>query len=94
MYRLTAEMPYDELLQWLAYFEQRPIGWREDDRTMKLLQVQGVKEKPQAIFATLEPIYNPPQAKALEGTVSVASLKKSAFFQQMVSAHGGVKLAL
>jgi hypothetical protein len=56
VYLLLEEMPYHELRCWLEFFERRPIGWREDNRTSILLQAWGVKEKPEKIFRSLEVI--------------------------------------
>lgn len=79
-------MTYEELLGWFSYFEQRPYGWREDDRAMKYLQTQGVKEKPWMIFSSLGPIYNP--VKEDKG-FDAKSFINSSFFSQMLSADGG-----
>jgi len=79
-------MTYEELLGWFAYLERRPVGWREDDRTMKYLQTQGVKEKPWEIFPSLNPIYN--HVKEDTG-FNVAAFKSSGFFQQIARATGG-----
>lgn len=84
VYRIENEMPYTEFLEWVAYFEERPVGWRDDDRTMKLLQVQGVKAEPHQVFTSLRPIYT----KAEEAS-HLASLKGSRIFQLMSSASGG-----
>ncbi len=73
-------MPYEELLGWYNYFERRPVGWRSDDRTAKLLQVQGVKQKPSEIFSSLITIYNSSKPKKDKG------LNKSLLFQKMLSA--------
>jgi hypothetical protein len=56
VYILMEEMPYHELRCWLEFFEKRPIGWREDNRTSMLLQAFGVKERPEKIFRSLEVI--------------------------------------
>lgn len=88
------DMPYDELLGWFDYFERRPEGWRADDRASKLLQAQGVKEKPYKLFASLDAIYNPKSAKKAEGTLDVNSLKRSSLFQKMMSATGGAVIPL
>ena len=47
------EMPLRELLGWFNYFEQRPPGWREDQRTAMLLSAQGVKEPGHKLFPSL-----------------------------------------
>jgi hypothetical protein len=53
VYKLLDEMPYEELLEWGLYFQERPIGWREDQRTAMLLNAAGVKEKPHKLFSSL-----------------------------------------
>jgi len=93
VYKLVDEMPYEELLGWMAYFEKRPVDWRDDDRTYKLLQVQGVKEKPWKLFSTLNPIYNATN-KNTDGTLDPNNLKQSAMFTKMLLARNGDKLDL
>jgi len=88
-------MPYEELLGWISYFERRPVGWREDDRTYKLLAVQGVKENPGKLFHSLDVIYNTSSPTALkDGQIDSDSFKKSAMFARMLTAKGGDKLEL
>lgn len=90
VYELAEKMPYEEFIGWMLYFEKRPVDWRHDDRTFKILQTQGAKGKPQAYFATLGPIYEP---KVLEeGELDYQNLKNSSFFQKMMSAKNGEKL--
>ncbi len=89
VYRLLEEMPYDELQRWYAYLEKRPVGWREDDRTSKLLQAAGVKEKPWNLFPSLLRIYKPED----DGN-PMTSLKGSVMFANMMAAKGGDKLDL
>jgi hypothetical protein len=91
VHRLLDEMPYQELQGWFSYFEQRPYGWREDDRTHKLLQAQGVKEKAWMLFPSLNAIYNRP--KSSEG-LDVGRFKASMMFHKMLSAKGGDTLNL
>ena len=80
-------MSYEELCGWFSYLEQRPIDWRDDDRTSKLLQAQGVKESPTKLFPSLAAIYNKPKE-----SFDVNGLKSSALFQKMLSARGGDKI--
>ena len=87
VYKLLEEMPYEELQGWVSYFEQRPVGWRDDDRTAKLLQAQGVKEKPWKLFSTLDAIYN----RKTEG-FDVKGFKASSLFHKLLSAKGGDKV--
>ena len=75
-------MTYEELLGWFAYLEKRPVGWREDDRSFKLLQAQGVKAKPWGIFPSLDAIYN---RKGSDNPIN--SLKGSVMFQKMLLGH-------
>lgn len=86
-------MPYDEFLGWQAYFEKRPVGWRDDDRTFKLMQVQGVKQKAHELFPALGPIYNAPTKFNEDGT-NMSSLKGSQLMMKMLNAVGGDKLEL
>ena len=83
-------MSYEELLGWYDYFEKRPVGWREDDRTSKLLQAQGVKEKPWKLFPSLERIFK----KGRHADEDGAGIRASAFFKQMMNAVGGDKIPL
>jgi hypothetical protein len=50
------DMPYEEFTGWFKYFNQRPVGWREDNRTAMLLNAQGVKKKPHELFSSLAAI--------------------------------------
>lgn len=89
VYKLLQEMPHDELLCWIMYLEQRPIGWRDDDRTFKLLQAQGYKGKPGSVFTSLAKVYE--NQKPTEDNIK--GLKSSAFFEKLLSAKGGDKLS-
>jgi hypothetical protein len=95
VYKLVDEMPYDEFLGWLNYFEQRPFEWRADDRAAKLIQAQGVKEKPWNLFSSLDAIYNrKSKDKPEEGKFDAENFKRSGFFQKIASAIGGEALKL
>ncbi len=88
-------MPHDEMLKWFIYFQKRPVGWRDDDRTMKLLQAQGVKAKPQEIFPSLRSLLETSTTEKLEsGQVSGSNLKQSYLFQKLMTATGGDQLPL
>lgn len=86
-------MPYEEFLGWMNYLEKRPIDWRDDDRTYRYLQTQGVKEKPWKIFASLAPIYKPPEPSK-DGRLNSENLKNSYLFNKILSAKKGDKLDL
>ena len=85
-------MPYEEFSKWLEYFRRRPVDWRADDRVFKVLQTQGVKEKPWAIFSSLEPIYNTP--REVKDTIDESSFKRSFLFQKISTSVKGDQLTL
>jgi hypothetical protein len=87
VYKLMNEMPYEELSKWMQYLESRPVGWRDDDRTFKLLQAQGFKGKPGSVFISLAKIYN-----ATAKSDPLKGLGSSMIFSKMLSAKGGDKL--
>jgi len=94
VYKLVDEMPYEELLGWMAYFEKRPVDWRDDDRTFKFLQTQGVKAKPYEIFPSLKSIYNPTAKSVVseKGVINPTQFKGTSIFNKLLSARGGDKL--
>jgi hypothetical protein len=47
-------MPYLELIKWIDFFNKRPVGWREDQRTYLMLRSQGIKESAENLFPTLK----------------------------------------
>lgn len=77
-------MPYEELQDWLLYLEKRPLGWREDLRTFMLLRAQGLKDKPENVFASLRPIFAENNGEK--------SFSGSALFQKLLHARGGDRL--
>jgi hypothetical protein len=90
VHELMERMPYDEFLGWMAYFERRPVGWRDDERTMRLLQAQGVKQRPEEIFPSLAAVRESPPAAA--GVLDMRNFRSSVMFSKMISATGGDKL--
>lgn len=82
------QMPYDEFVGWTAYFEQRPLDWRNDLRAAYIMNSFGVKKSPQEIFPSLKPLFNATESKDF-----ATSLKASSMFQMMLSATGGDKIA-
>jgi hypothetical protein len=80
VYQILTEMPYDELIGWQVYLSQRPAGWREDQRTMLLMQAAGVKQKPEQIFNSLAVMKDAEAKKAAEGLVAMSSFKQSKVF--------------
>jgi hypothetical protein len=81
------EMSYEEFVGWEAYFEKRPIGWREDLRTFYNMKSNGLESKPDTIFPSLAVIMN-----NTPKSTPVSSLKSSALFGKLCNAVGGVKV--
>jgi hypothetical protein len=83
------EMPYDELIGWMAYLDERPIGWREDLRTYRFLQTQGAKEKPGAYFPSLAMLdrKSKPQVSP-DGEIRTVDLKSSGLWAMLQKAGG------
>lgn len=82
VHKMLKDMPHSEYIKWLAYFKQRPVGWREDQRAYLNLAAQGVKEPQEKIFPTL---------KALADNIpnEIKSLPKGNFLKKMLDARGG-----
>lgn len=83
-------MSYQEYALWLEYFDQRPIGWRDDDRTFKLLRAAGVKSNPEQLFSSLA-IMKEHRSKATTNPVPQAG---SFLHAMMMNAKGGDKLEI
>jgi hypothetical protein len=65
VYKIESEMPHKEFSNWMRFLNNRPVGWREDQRTFLLLKANGFKGKPTDLFPALKPIYD--QRTAAEG---------------------------
>jgi hypothetical protein len=89
VYKLSAEMPYEELLMWIAYFEKRPVDWRADSRTFKLLQAQGVKAAASEVFPSLQALAQTPVEESENIGKKVVN---SPMFALLASAKGGEAL--
>jgi hypothetical protein len=91
VYKLEQEMPYEELLAWFSYFEQRPPGWQDDDRTFKLMQtVGGYKGGPETVFPSLAAV----KKSSEKSKTPESTLKGSMLFAKMLGAVGGDKLEI
>jgi len=78
VYRMRDEMPYEEFLKWMSFFQKRPVGWREDQRVYMQLAAAGVKETPESLFPTLKALKDnmPAETKALpQGEVLSRQMK-------------------
>lgn len=83
VYQVENEMPYEEFLKWITYFNRNPPGWQDDHRAYMLLSAQGVKEKPENLFPSLraksinkEKQIKPDQAMPNDHLISLMSRAK------------------
>jgi hypothetical protein len=77
-------MPYEELLGWQHYLRVRPVGWRDDFRTVKIMQSFGFKGKGEDVFASLAALSKTPKIE----NGNAKGLKNSVFYQKMITAIG------
>lgn len=82
VYKLIAEMPYDELLGWMYYRSKRPIGWQEDNRAYLVMSAQGIKAKPEDVFPSLRAIK---MAQELKVVTHADALKNAPSFLSLLN---------
>ena len=93
VYKLMEEMPYEEFVNWFEYFRQRPVGWRDDERTFKLLQAQGVKAKPEEIFSSFATMRSTEKTSVSDdGSLNHSKFQNSGMLSQLLGAKGGEKI--
>ena len=85
VYQIENEMPYTELLKWVAFFNSRPIGWREDQRTYLILRSFGFKGSPEDVFASLRHMKQNDTKKQKPDQ----ALPKGKFLEKMLKAVNG-----
>jgi hypothetical protein len=78
VYVIMENMPASELTKWKIFLDARPIGWREDNRTSMLLNVQGVNKAGPELFPTLAQLKDY-EAKRSDEEVMQQSLSRSVF---------------
>lgn len=78
-------MPYTELLKWISFFNSRPIGWREDQRTYLLLKSFGFKGSPESLFASLKQI----KQNQVHNQKPDQAVPKGKFLEKMLKAVNG-----
>jgi len=88
VYELLENMSWAEYNLWMDFFNQRPIGWREDDRTFKQLRAAGVKANAESLFTSLAIMKQHDQAREKTNVPSNGSF----MHMMMMSAKGGQKL--
>lgn len=66
------QIPYVELLSWFAFLEQRPIGWREDNRASVIAMSMGGSDKikPEDLFQSLKQLKKGAEEKDTSTTVA------------------------
>ena len=85
VYVILEQMPYEELRKWITFFQERPTGWREDQRTYLLMKAFGFKGKASDIFPTLRAMEQQRQSKIQAGH----AVPKGKFLENMLKAVGG-----
>lgn len=85
VYKLEAEMPHTEFMQWIEFFRRRPVGWRDDHRTSMIMNSMGVKEKGHNLFHSLKIINDRTEAEKAKGN----ALPSGKFLDMMKNAKGG-----
>ena len=79
-------MPYYELLQWIKFFSNKPLGWREDYRTFLIMSAWGGgKQKPEEIFPSIKAVMN--YEKEIKGNKDV--LPTGLWLEKIRSAKDG-----
>jgi hypothetical protein len=78
-------MPYTELLKWVNYFNTRPVGWREDQRTFLLLKANGFKGEGEDLFASLKQM----KKNQLDAQTEDRAIPKGKFLESMLKAVNG-----
>jgi len=72
-------------MDWIEYFQRRPVGWRDDHRAHYGLAAQGVKAKPHELFASLRAIEKDKEEETNESLEKDASkLVVSPLFQKIM----------
>ena len=72
-------------MDWVEYFNRRPVGWRDDHRACYGLAAQGVKAKPHELFNSLYIIEREKEEAENESTERDAQkLVNSPFFTKML----------
>lgn len=79
------EMPYTELLQWVEFFNSRPIGYQEDYRTFLLLKAAGFSGKAEDLFVSLATINN----RVKNQEINDRAKPKGLFLAKMMTAKNG-----
>jgi len=78
-------MPYTELLKWVEFFQKRPVGWQDDQRTYLMLRAQGVKASAESLFPSIKAI-KVAQEKA---QTPDQAIPKGRFLEMMIKAKNG-----
>jgi hypothetical protein len=95
VYLLKQEMPHEEFKKWQLYFESRPVGWRDDNRVIPLLNAWGSKVEGHKIFESLAKIKlnsSSENSDLKDNGFNVNSFKNSGLFSKLLGAKGGDKL--
>lgn len=84
-------MAYDDYQGWLAYFQKRPPGWREDLRTFRIMQAFGTSAKAHEVFHSLQ-LMQEADRQDPGAAMSAETLKSSAVYQFMQMSVNGDRI--
>lgn len=84
LYKLTEEMPYDEYISWIKYFNIRPPGQADDFRAAMIVKSLSSDVEITKIFPSLK------EQKKNE-TIG-ENIKNSSMFSRLMAAQGGDKI--
>lgn len=85
------ELPYEDFVGWTLFFDERPEGWREDQRAYAIMSAFGVKEPAENIFSSLRQmkIAKEEAVEFRDGLTVVSSAPMGGFLQELGLAIGG-----
>lgn len=89
MYELLERMSFQEYVLWAEYFDQRPYGWREDNRTYNIMRASGnVKSSAEDIFPSIA------HMKKKQAEKKPVPGPGTLLFEKLLNAKGGDKFTL
>lgn len=90
---MIKQMPYSEILDWVRYFRERPIGWREDHRASMIMAPHVKDFKPTKYFSSLNTIENErrlgEKTENDQFTLAPNEIKNNPFIQHLRAVSGG-----
>jgi hypothetical protein len=87
-------LPYDDFLGWVKFFEQRPTGWREDQRAYAIMSSFGTKAPAEDVFMSLRQmkVAREEAVEFKDGMTVLDSTSIGGFLGRLSGAVGGENL--